>query len=278
MHLYLKRKPIIKMKKIALYLFLLSFIAACRNEKNKVENSESVVDTLSYSYDSIKVYSKNIVKTDAKESDTTKAVIQYPVFKNEELNKYIQRQILNYFSEEDKAIIAYQDIAESFITGYDSFYKENKDTEQAWFLNIDVNVLHQTANYIALEYVHSDYSGGAHPNTNFSFINYNPKTNQPLTLDSLIDKSNKAKLTSIAEGIFRKDEKLSPTVPLAGKYFFNDGKFTLPDNFYVSNKGLVFFYNPYEIKAYAYGITEVTVPSAALKEIAKPNTILTTTN
>lgn len=266
------------MKKLALFLVLIFALAACRNEKNKVENNESVVDTLSYSFDSVKVSSTNIVTNGAKETDTTKAVIQYPVFKNEELNKYIQRQILNYFSEEDKSVIAYQDIAKSFITGYDSFYHENKDTQQVWFLNIDVHVLHQTANYIALEYVHSDYSGGAHPNTNFSFINYNPKTNQPLTLDSLIDKGNKAKLTSVAEGIFRKDEKLSPTEPLAGKYFFSDGKFTLPDNFYVSNKGLVFFYNPYEIKAYAFGTTEITIPFAALKEIAKSNTILTTTN
>jgi hypothetical protein len=266
------------MKKLSLYLVLICALTACRNENNKVKNNESVVDTLAYSYDSVKVYSTNIVKTDAKDTDTTKATIQYPVFKSEELNTYIQRQILNYFSEEDKAIIAYPDIAKSFITGYDSFYNENKDTNQAWFLNIDVNVLHQTANYIALEYIHSDYSGGAHPNTNFSFINYNPKTNQPLTLDSLIDKSHKAKLTSIAEGIFRKDEKLGPTTPLDGKYFFSDGKFTLPDNFYVSNKGLVFFYNPYEIKAYAYGITETTIPFAALKEIAKPNTILTTKN
>ncbi|TCC91818.1 DUF3298 domain-containing protein [Pedobacter frigiditerrae] len=266
------------MKKLTLFLVLISILAACRNDKSKTETIETRVDSLTYNYDSVTIYSTNIVKTDAKETDTTKAVIQYPVFKNEELNNYIQRQVLNYFSEEDKAIIAYQDIAKSFITGYDSFYNENKGTQQAWFLNIDVNVLHQTPNYIALEYIHSDYSGGAHPNTNFSFINYNPKTNQPLTLDSLIDKSNKARLTSISESIFRKDEKLSSTEPLEGKYFFSDGKFTLPDNFYVSNKGLVFFYNPYEIKAYAYGTTEITIPFAALREIAKPNTILTTTN
>ncbi|WP_316765657.1 DUF3298 and DUF4163 domain-containing protein [Pedobacter frigiditerrae] len=263
------------MKKLAIYLVLICIVAACRNDKGKTETSETSIDSLTYGYDSVKVYSKNIVKIDSI-TDTAKAVIQYPIFKNEELNKYIQRQVLNYFSEEDKAVIAYQDIAKSFITGYDSFYHENKDTQQVWFLNIDVHVIHQTANYIALEYIHSDYSGGAHPNTNFSFINFNPKTNQPLTLDSLIDKGNKAKLTSVAEGIFRKDEKLSSTEPLAGKYFFSDGKFTLPDNFYVSNKGLVFFYNPYEIKAYAFGTTEITIPFTVLKEIAKPNTILTT--
>jgi hypothetical protein len=270
------------MKKIGLFCLSICILASCRNEKKteskETGTKETKVDTLSYSYDSVKVYSKNTVKTNVKETDTAKAVVQYPVFKNEELNKYIQRQVLNYFSEEDKSIFSYQEIANSFINGYDSFHTENKDTREAWFLKIGISVLHQTKNYIGLKYIHSDYAGGAHPNTNFSYINYNPNTNSAITLDSLIDKSNKGKLVRLAEAIFRKDEKLSSTAKLDGKYFFSNGAFYLPENFYVSNKGLVFLYNPYEIKAYVYGTTEIIIPFAALKEIAKPNTILTAKN
>ncbi|RYG05949.1 MAG: DUF3298 domain-containing protein, partial [Chitinophagaceae bacterium] len=111
-------------------------------------------------------------------------------------------------------------------------------------------------------------------NTHISYINYNLENGSEITLDSLIDASNRAKLLSIAEGIFRKDEKLTPTETLAGKYFFLEDKFSLPESYYVSDKGLVFLYNPYEIKAYAFGTTELVIPFASLKDIAKPNTIL----
>ncbi|WP_324288612.1 RsiV family protein [Pedobacter sp. SL55] len=70
---------------------------------------------------------------------------------------------------------------------------------------------------------------------------------------------------------------MSATEPLEQKYFFTNGKFALPKSFYVSDKGLVFLYNPYEIKAYAEGVTELVIPFSELSGIAKPQTILTPT-
>jgi len=46
----------------------------------------------------------------------------------------------------------------------------------------------------------------------------------------------------------------------------------------VSEKGLVFLYNAYEIDAYAAGRTILTIPFADLKDIAKPNSLLTSTS
>lgn len=268
------------MKKLIILFVGIVLFASCRNEK-KAEtssNTETKADTLTYNYDSVKVYSKNIVKIDAELKDTAKATVKYPVFKNDALNKHIQRKILDYFSEEDPSIISYQEIANSFIRGYDSFVNDNKNTPQSWFLIIDVRVLKQSSNYIALRYLHGDYAGGAHPNSSITFINFNPKTNQPITLDSLIEANQKPKLLAVAEAIFRKNEKLTPTEPLADQYFFDKGKFALAQSFYVNDKGLVFLYNPYEIKAYAYGTTELIIPFNQLKGIAKPNTILSQNN
>lgn len=265
-------------KKLTLFIVAASMLIACRNEKKGTNAStETKVDTLTYTYDSVKVYSKNIIK-DNKNSDTAKASIKYPIFKNQSLNTYVNRQVLDYFSKEDPSVSSYQEIVNSFIKGYDSFYTENKDTHQWWFLQIDIKVLRQTPDYIAMQYMHSDYAGGAHGITTISYLNYNPKTNQAITLDSLIDANQKPKLLSIAEGIFRKNEKLTATEPLADKYFFDKGIFALAQSFYVSDKGLVFLYNPYEIKAYAFGTTELVIPFSALKEIVKPNTILTSSN
>ena len=59
------------------------------------------------------------------------------------------------------------------------------------------------------------------------------------------------------------------------RYFFTNGKFSLPKSYYVSDKGLVFLYNAYEIKSYAEGTTELVIPFSELSGIAKPQTILT---
>ncbi|MBC7617065.1 MAG: DUF3298 domain-containing protein [Pedobacter sp.] len=268
------------MRNLIAYIFLLFTISACNSGKGTTKETNkkiALTDTLAYAYDSVKVYSKNIPKANLNLIDTAKASISFPVFKNTTLNQLIKRKVFDFFAEEEQ-VTSYQDIADSFIKGYDGFISENPETPQSWFLIIKISVLHQTSNYLALKYIHSDYAGGAHGNTNISFLNYNTKTNTMLTLDSLIQKGKMEALVNTAEVIFRKNEKISPIEPLEGKYFFDRGKFALAQSFHVSDKGLVFLYNPYEIKAYAEGYTELTVPFSALIEIAKPNTILTTTS
>lgn len=266
------------MKKIILPLVAVSLLMACRNE-NKDKKVAHVItaenDTLTYRYDSVKVVSNNLVKSGVNsEADTANAVVRYPIFENDSLNHYIKKQVFDYFGK-DEHPTAYEDVASSFIRGYNDFYMKNPGTAQWWYLLIDIKVMRQLHNYIALKYIHSDYAGGAHGNTSISYINYNPKTNQPIVLDSLILPNKKADLLKLAEGIFRKNEHMSATEPLDKRYFFTNGKFSLPAAFYVSDKGLTFLYNPYEIKAYAEGTTELVIPFAALSDIAKPQTILT---
>ncbi|MEE1944623.1 DUF3298 domain-containing protein [Pedobacter sp. KR3-3] len=266
------------MKKLGFLLVAVMAISSCQNKPEKSgESAAAPADTLAYAYDSVKVLSKNLVKPGKNEyADTANAVIKFPTFKNDSLNNYIKRQVFDYIAKEEK-VTSYLDIASSFIKGYDDFYKEEPNTGQWWYLLIDIKVLRQTSNYIALEHTHADYTGGAHGNTMVSYINYNPKTNLPVVLDSLIQPGKMADLLKVAETIFRKDKKLSPTETLEGKFYFNKGIFNLPQNFYVSDKGLVFLYNAYEIDAYAAGRTILTIPFAQLQQIAKPNSLLTST-
>jgi len=264
------------MKNLLACIFILLILSSCQNNKENTAQIDVKNDTLVYQYDSVKVYSKNIPKGKQNLIDTPKASITFPVFKNDTLNQFIKRKVFDYIAKEEP-ITPYKDMMSSFIKGYDDFVQSNPETPQSWFLIIKINVLRQSSNYISLKYIHSDYVGGAHGYTGISFLNYNPKTNQPVTLDSLIQKDKMNVLLAIAEGIFRKNEKLTPTQSLEESYFFEKGKFALAQSYYVSNKGLVFLYNPYEIKAYAEGYTELVVPFSALKDIAKPQTILTTT-
>lgn len=267
------------MNKIILICCLALIFTACNNNtstEQKNIDETALIDTLTYTYDSIKVYSKTVIKTE-EHTDTTKAVINFPIFKNDSLNTFIEKGITSYISS-NKQNQNYSYLANNFVKGYDNFVNKNKETFQSWFLFIKVNVLNQKKNYIALQYLHADYSGGAHPNTNIFFLNYDTKNNMPITLDMLIDTSNRLELNNIGEGIFRKNENLSSSEKLGEKFFFENGKFFLPKNFYINDKGLIFLYNPYEIKPYVAGTTELIIPFDELMQIIKPNTILSSYN
>ncbi|MNV58716.1 hypothetical protein D3C71_1511030 [compost metagenome] len=109
------------------------------------------------------------------------------------------------------------------------------------------------------------------------YWNLDPKTLNEISLESLIKEGSLPELTAIGERIFRKNEKLSPTASLKDNYFFEKDTFSLNSNFTITKEGLKFLYNPYEIKAYAYGSTELIIPFSELKAIAKPNTLLSPT-
>ncbi|MGF1924148.1 MAG: DUF3298 domain-containing protein [Bacteroidia bacterium] len=254
-----------------LFCFLLALtISACQNDRDKT------IESLAFTYDTVRVESKNEFTPNGTYISPGKATVEFPVFKSDTINQFIKRQVFNFFAEEEQ-VSSYQDLAESFVKGYEDHIINSKGVvEQPWSLLITIGVLKKQANYLSLKYTHFDYTGGAHGNTAISFLNYNPTTNHVITLDSLIQGGKMDALLKIAEAVFRKNEKLSATEPLENKYFFDKGKFSLAENFHVTDNGLVFLYNPYEIKPYSEGYTELTIPLSALKGIAKPNTILTT--
>lgn len=267
------------MKKLALFFITVSFIA-CQNEKKSVSTTDttnlSSHAELSFKYDSVKVYSKNTV-THEKTIDTTKAMITYPVFADQQVNQFIEQKMMK-FADEGEHYNTYQDFTSAFIKTFDDFSKENKAYGQTWFMEGKIEVVAQQPQYLSALITYVNYEGGAHPNSNFTYLNYNPSDHKEIVLDNLIKPNTMPKLTAIAEKIFRKNEQLSPTQSLKDSYFFENDKFSLNQNFTITKEGLKFLYNPYEIKAYAFGITELLIPFAELKDIAKPNSLLNPAN
>lgn len=267
------------MKKLMLFLITVSFLA-CQNEKksvgtNDTTNLQNQTD-LSFKYDSIKVYSKNVVSSD-NTPDTTKAVITYPIFADEQLNQFIEQKMMK-FADEGEHYNTYQEFANAFIKNFDDFSKDNKTYGQAWFMDGKIEVKARQAHYFSALVTYVSYEGGAHPNSNFTYLNYDPSGHKEIILDSLIQPGAMPLLTAVGEKIFRKNEKLSTDQSLKDGYFFENDKFSLNHNFSITNEGLKFLYNPYEIKAYAFGITELLIPFAALKEITRPNSLLNPAN
>jgi hypothetical protein len=68
-------------------------------------------------------------------------------------------------------------------------------------------------------------------------------------------------LREAGEEEFRAERELGPEVSLEEAGFsFPDNRFSLNDNYGFSKEGIVFFFNGYEVAAYAEGPTAIVIP------------------
>ncbi|WP_026903058.1 DUF3298 and DUF4163 domain-containing protein [Pedobacter glucosidilyticus] len=256
---------------ILLAFFALTFISCNQNnpKQAKQEDAKQIVkDALVYEL--INFYKTTpSCKTDSCEA-YVKAV--YPVFKVEALNKFITNIIttLPYNGQPTRNLNL---AADSFINDYLRFKKEFPDSPAGYAWDQNFRIAYQDKDFINFAYQSYIYTGGAHGLETIQYFNISKKDYQIIQLKDIFDKDEKAQLNTIAEQIFRKQEGLKANDNL-DSYFFDDQKFSLNENFIITNKGLEFLYNPYEIKAYAYGRTMLFIPYQDIKEIIKKDSIL----
>lgn len=258
------------MKNFTLTYFLaisaLLFTACSQNSKTGKSDEER--DTLSYKIVSFYKTSSECQK------DTCGAVVEatYPSFESTEVNKLVNKIITNDIASNGNLSLEIK--ADSFIS---EFLKFKKDFPEAvggyeWIQSLEVGENHN--DLITFKHKSYSYTGGAHGLQTISYYNYLIKENRILKLTELIKPGQHGNLVKIAEEIFRKNEKLLPNQSLEENYFFEHGKFDLTENFLITDKGLLFTYNPYEIKAYAFGTTDLLIPYQNIKDIINPRSIL----
>lgn len=249
-----------------IFFFAAALAVSCSNPK--LSQTEAGSDSLEYHYDSVKVYAKNPVSPDTNFRDTAKATIIYPLFQDKVINELVERRIAATI-DVDRQYQGYKDIVQSFIAEFELDKKKYPDQRFMWFMQMDQKVVTNSKNIISVLNTYFSYRGGAHPNTVYISYNIKPETASFLSIDSLLKPGARPALDSLAESIFRKNEKLAPGQSLEGDYFFENDKFALPQTFNVTKSGLKFTYSPYEIKAYAAGKTELLIPFSELGAIVK---------
>lgn len=135
-----------------------------------------------------------------------------------------------------------------------------------WEIDIKGDTLYSDPNFLTVGLETYAYTGGAHPNTYRTLLSFDRHTGQPLHLSDLI--TDTTALLSIVEQAFREKQGMRPGQSLEDEgYFLQDGQFFLPENVAPGRDGLIFYYNPYEIAAYALGPIEVVVPYTKLKAV-----------
>ncbi|MNN23755.1 hypothetical protein D3C81_1371610 [compost metagenome] len=161
-----------------------------------------------------------------------------------------------------------QEAARRFINSYNEYVEDNNGkSTSTWNRDLQVDVIANTPVFLGLRTKQDEYTGGAHGDHFTLYSNFDRQSNKQIMIDDIIQKENKDKFVKIAEQYFRKQEGLSTDDSLSGKYFFEDGRFSLADNFTFEKDDILFYYNVYEIKSYAEGNTELRIPYTTFKHL-----------
>lgn len=259
-------------KAAAFIVLILSFLCACRNNKTSGSISGSATDSLSYKYISLK---KRAPDCGSKaDTDCTVAKFRYPVFEGHKaLNDTIISRLATMFQLNEKLDTNLDSLISRFFNNYLAD-KKDRGTEGIFYsLDCDSKVLMLDSSLAVIKTKGYIFAGGAHPSEYTGYINWNTHSDKLIAIADLIAPANLEKFTKVAESIFRKNEELSDTTSLERNYFFKDGKFALANTFSLSRKGIIFFYNQYEIKSYAEGTTELFVPYNKINLLLRPNTV-----
>ncbi|MEY3421183.1 MAG: hypothetical protein RIR48_1472 [Bacteroidota bacterium] len=187
------------------------------------------------------------------------------------LEHYIKGMIGDcIFSEntgEQTKNMALDSLSKLFFLQHRDFIKEFPEAAaKVWTIDISVDSVFQNSKVICLSVNGFTFLGGAHPNSYLTYHNFDKATGKTLMLEDII--SDMEAFRKIAETEFRKNQELTENQDLeeAG-YFFDNGVYSLPSQFAVTDKGLMMFYNAYEAAAYVVGQISFTIPYESLQGV-----------
>ena len=137
----------------------------------------------------------------------------------------------------------------------------------------------QVVSIVSLGY---SYTGGAHGNYGYDAHTYNLKTGADLSVVDLVRPDQlQAFYRRVSTKLLAQNrDLLFPETVKDIEGFLKQTKSTSTEaqvaqfghltNWYLTNEGIIFFYNPYEIAPYAAGVQEIFMPFSEWRDLAQP--------
>jgi len=252
------------------------WVASCNNKVKDNGQSGSKNDTVAYSYKSFKQRDTDCGNNPDSSCTIVKAM--YPEFNGlDKLNDSVVCSLVKLFTfYQPGGGNTFEQLAANFIGGYHAFKKVQPKSTLYYLIDAKAKVLQQDSGLLTIKISGYTYHGGPHGAEYEGYVNWDAKKDNNIALSDILVQGYQGKLNSIAEQIFRKNEKLSDTSSLNNgrTYFFPNNKFSLPDNYLLTGSGICFLYNVYTIKAYAAGKTKLLVPYTDIKQLVLPGSII----
>jgi hypothetical protein len=176
---------------------------------------------------------------------------------NKEAEKLINDRIL-------KAVIG-NEIKPATLKSWLNEINTLEENEEAYTESVSCTVVEKSKKLLVVSVV-SDYYFymAAHPSVTLQLFNFDLTSGKTVALSDIFKAGYGKELTKIAEKLFIRQNGYSGWDFSPGK-----GDFKLAQEFYLTENGIVFSYNQYEIGPYAAGMPEVTIPLDKIKHLLK---------
>lgn len=186
---------------------------------------------------------------------------QHPSLARDVINGRIRAMALQFGADSVSDTIAATAIVTRLASDYRSLQKDFPEYVLPWEVEREVHIETDTCGLIGVRSFRFEFTGGAHPNTTVKLITFAAATGDSLLVDDVLRVGARDGLTEFGERVFRRTWHIAADSSLqdAGFWFEPDG-FRLTDNFLVSDSGLIFLYNAYDIAPYSMGPTELYLP------------------
>lgn len=161
-------------------------------------------------------------------------------------------------------------LAEQFLREYAAFRKEN-GTGLPYQFDLTGSVLLNRSGVLTVDISYSAYTGGAHGMNYTEYMVFDTLSGRRLGISDIFVQGFEKRLNELVDARFRSMKGLSKTDRLDGEQgSLFDNVIRFNQNFALTDKGVTFFYNQYEIAAYAFGSTELQLTYGELADILKP--------
>ncbi len=207
-------------------------------------------------------------------NDCTHALIEYPVFScsnrpevADSLNRFVESHLVA--SVDDSIDPGDPEArADRFVAQYLEFKEDQSDYTIPWLDKTTAEVILETERLISLRIKQLGFTGGAHGYHDRILASFDLTSGSRLSPVDVVGPDDIDSLRALAEQAFRVARRMQPgqTYNQTG-FRFPGGTFSLPDNFMLDSTGLVFYYNPYEIAAYAEGPTQLLIRYDRIREL-----------
>lgn len=213
-------------------------------------------------------------KIRSKNDIITKICIDVPIAKGisldtDSINKAVFTAIKEIVYVGDKPFQAtnYPALTAAFINYYTNASIHNT-TELAWTISIQGEITHKSETILNIALNHYSFTGGAHGYAGKRSLIFDSTTGKLISNKKLFLDEQKFKI--MAESKFRIKYKIPPKGAInATDFMFENDEFQLPQTYFFTKKGLLLFYNVYEIASYSQGNFEVLIQYNEIKPYLK---------
>lgn len=259
-----------------LILFVLVFLAffSCQNGgEKKVDLTEEEKDTTAILPEKAQLIAGN-VEVPIGEGDHEPLRFTYEYFDTSyqtKGQKKINAIILELLSTDKKKKSIVKEVNEELFKEHltyfrDEFetYKEEDENEMTWYLELSISIDTAYSSILQLIFAETGFAGGAHGWEGFKTTLVDNKSGKVLKLKDFVGDVDQFDRFALKYFLKQNDIESEDQLEELG-YWFEDG-FKCTENFYFSDKGMVFVYNQYEIAPYVMGIPTFEIPFKDLQK------------